>query len=48
MDTLLLLIVACLGYLIAYKTNERFLAKKIFKLQPQTTVPSKKLKDVID
>jgi carbon starvation protein len=43
MDVLLLVVVCGCGYIIAYNTYGRFLAKKIFKL-----VPSKELEDGID
>ncbi|MCK4752372.1 MAG: carbon starvation protein A [Planctomycetes bacterium] len=48
MDTLLLMLVCGAGYLIAYNTYGRFLAKKIFKLDPHAPVPSKELEDGID
>jgi len=48
MDTLLLMLVCGGGYLIAYHTYGRFLAKKIFKLDKNAPVPSKKLEDGID
>jgi len=48
METLLLLAVCCFGYLVAYHTYGRFLARKIFKLNPNAPVPSKELEDGID
>lgn len=48
MDTLLLMLVCGGGYLIAYHTYGRFLAKKIFKLDKNALVPSVKLQDGID
>jgi len=48
MDALLLMIVCGVAYLAAYHTYGKFLAKKIFKLRPDATVPSVKLKDGID
>ena len=48
MDTLLLMVVCGGGYLIAYNTYGRFLAKKIFKLDKNARVPSVELQDGID
>ncbi len=48
MDALLLLVVCALAYLVAYHTYGRFLARKIFKLRPETVVPSRELEDGID
>jgi len=48
MDVILLMIVCGLGYLVAYYTYGRFLAKKIFKLDPNRQVPSQGLNDGID
>jgi len=48
MDTLLLMLVCGGGYLIAYHTYGRFLAKKIFKLRADAPVPSVELRDGID
>ncbi len=48
MDALLLLLVCGGGYLIAYHTYGRFLAKKIFKLRKDALVPSVELNDGID
>ncbi|RKY23155.1 MAG: carbon starvation protein A [Planctomycetota bacterium] len=48
MDTLLLMLICGGGYLIAYHTYGRFLAKKIFKLNKNTPVPSRELQDGID
>ena len=48
MNTLLLMLVCGGGYLIAYHTYGRFLAKKIFKLTPDALVPSVQLNDGID
>ncbi len=48
MDTLLLMVVCGGGYLIAYHTYGRFLAKKIFKLNKDAPVPSVELQDGID
>lgn len=48
MSTLLVAILSFLGYLIAYHTYGRFLAKKIFNLDPAEPVPSRELQDNID
>jgi carbon starvation protein len=48
MDTLLLILVCGGGYLLAYHTYGRFIAKKIFKLDKNVTVPSVKINDGID
>jgi len=48
MDTLLLMLICGGGYLIAYHTYGRFLAKKIFKLDKNARVPSRELQDGID
>ncbi len=48
MDTLLLMLVCGGGYLIAYHTYGRFLAKKIFKIDKNAAVPSVELQDGID
>ena len=48
MNTLLLMIICGGGYLVAYHTYGRFLAKKIFQLNKNASVPSVKLRDGID
>ena len=48
MDTLLLMLVCFAGYLLAYHTYGRFLARRIFRLVPHATVPSRALEDGID
>ncbi|MHC4289152.1 MAG: carbon starvation CstA family protein, partial [Planctomycetota bacterium] len=45
MDALLLMIVCFGGYILAYHTYGRFLAKKIFKLRGDAPVPSHERKD---
>lgn len=45
METILLMVVAFGGYLLAYHTYGRFLARKIFKLNPESVVPSHEFKD---
>ena len=48
MDTLLLILICGGGYLVAYHTYGRFIAKKIFKLDNNVTVPSVEINDGID
>jgi len=48
MDTLSLMLVCGCGYLIAYHTYGRLLAKKIFKLDKNALVPSVERKDGVD
>lgn len=48
MDALLLMLITGVGYLIAYHTYGRFLARKIFKLDRDVSVPSRELRDGID
>ncbi len=48
MDTLLLMLVCGLGYIVAYNTYGRFISKKIFKLRENAPVPSVELQDGID
>ncbi len=48
MSSVLLAIGAAILYLIAYNTYGKFLARKIFKLNPESVVPSKELQDDVD
>ena len=48
MDALLLLVVCGGGFLIAYHTYGRFLARKIFKLDANAQVPSREFEDGVD
>jgi carbon starvation protein len=48
MDALLLMVVCGGGFIVAYHTYGKFLAKKIFKLDLDAAVPSKQLADGID
>ena len=48
MDALLLLVVCSTAYLVAYYTYGRFLARKIFALRPEATVPSRAFQDGVD
>ncbi|MDG2223857.1 MAG: carbon starvation protein A [Rubripirellula sp.] len=45
MTTLLIAVGAMIGYLVAYHTYGRWLARKIFQLDPSATVPSIELND---
>lgn len=45
MGPILLMILSFVGYIIAYNTYGRFLAKKIFNINPENSVPSKELED---
>jgi len=48
MTTLLIAILAFAGYIVAYHTYGRWLAKRIFGLDPAADVPSRQLRDNID
>jgi carbon starvation protein len=48
MNSVVIAIGALVLYLIAYNTYGKFLARKIFKLNPDATVPSKALQDDVD
>jgi carbon starvation protein len=48
MGTLVLMLVSMAGFVIAYNTYGRFLARKIFNLNPDAKVPSHELRDGID
>ncbi len=48
MEALLIVIVAFVGYLVAYHTYGRFLARRIFRLNDAALVPSRELEDGID
>ncbi|MEE8452318.1 MAG: carbon starvation protein A [Thermoguttaceae bacterium] len=48
MTTLLIAVLAFLGYLVAYHTYGRWLAKRIFGLDPAAEVPSRQLRDNVD
>ena len=47
-STLLIAVGAFFGYLIAYHTYGRWLARKIFRLDPEAVVPSVECRDDID
>ncbi|HCF94723.1 MAG TPA: carbon starvation protein A, partial [Verrucomicrobia bacterium] len=48
MSTLLIAFGAFFGYFIAYHTYGRWLARKVFSIDPQAHVPSQDLKDGVD
>tara|TARA_B100001105_G_scaffold164803_1_gene132553 strand:+ start:1230 stop:3119 length:1890 start_codon:yes stop_codon:yes gene_type:complete len=48
MSTLLIALGALVLYLVAYHTYGRWLARRIFKLDPEATVPSVELNDDVD
>ena len=48
MDTLLLMVICLVCYLLAYHTYGKFLARKIFKLNKDAAVPSVEFEDGID
>ena len=48
MDALLLVVVTFVGYLVAYHTYGRFLARKIFRLDDSVEPPSVRLADGVD
>lgn len=48
MDTLLVAIASFLGFLVAYHTYGRWLAHRIFGLDPNAIVPSQQMRDDVD
>jgi len=48
MGSLLIAVLAFVGFFVAYHTYGRFLARKIFKLDPNAIVPSRELNDNVD
>ncbi|KPJ72775.1 MAG: carbon starvation protein CstA [Planctomycetes bacterium DG_20] len=48
MDALILVVVTFVGYLVAYHTYGRFLARKIFRLDDSVEAPSVRLLDGVD
>ena len=48
MDALWIVLVTFVGYVVAYYTYGRFLARKIFRLDDSVAVPSKELEDGVD
>jgi len=48
MTTLAIAVLAFVGYIVAYHTYGRWLARRIFKLDPEALVPSRELRDNMD
>ena len=48
MTTLLIAVASFFGFIIAYHTYGRWLARKIFGLDPNAVVPSQQLRDDVD
>ncbi|MFI4910807.1 MAG: carbon starvation protein A [Sedimentisphaeraceae bacterium JB056] len=48
METILLMLVAFAAYIAAYHTYGKYLARRIFKLDPTAPVPSRELADGVD
>ena len=48
METFLLMAGCGIAYLVAYNTYGRFLARKIFQLNPDAQVPSRQMNDGVD
>lgn len=48
MSTLLIAVLAFVGYLVAYHTYGRWLSRRVFRLDPEAPVPSRELCDNVD
>jgi carbon starvation protein len=48
MNTLIIAVLSFVGFIVAYHTYGKWLARKIFGLDPQAKVPSQELKDDVD
>lgn len=48
MGTLLVALLSCVGFIVAYHTYGRWVARKVFGLNPEAVVPSRELEDGID
>ncbi len=48
MDALFLILVCGGGFIVAYHTYGKFLARKIFKINPDSPVPSHEFNDGVD
>ena len=48
MTTLLIAVLAFVGYIIAYHTYGRWIARRVFVLDPEAVVPSRELRDDVD
>ena len=48
MSTLIIAVLSFFGFIIAYHTYGRWLARKIFRINPEAEVPSRELRDDVD
>ena len=48
MSTLIIAALSFFGFIIAYHTYGRWLARKIFRINPEARVPSQELRDDVD
>ncbi len=48
MSTLIIAVLSFIGFIVAYNTYGKWLARKIFGLDPEAKVPSQELKDDVD
>lgn len=48
MDSVLIAAVSFVGFLVAYHTYGRYLARKIFKLNPEAPTPAHTMADGVD
>ena len=48
MNTLIIAVLSFIGFIVAYHTYGKWLARKIFGLDAEATVPSQELKDDVD
>ena len=48
MDSILVAVLSFFGFILAYNTYGRYLARKVFGLDPDAPVPSKELEDGVD
>ena len=48
MTTLLIAVFAFVGYIVAYHTYGRWIARRVFVLDPEAVVPSRELRDDVD
>ena len=48
MSTLIIAVLSFFGFIVAYHTYGRWLARKIFRINPEAEVPSRELRDDVD
>ena len=48
MSTLLVALLSGVGFIVAYHTYGRFLARKIFDINPEALTPSREMEDGVD